>query len=76
MYASYLGGSGQGDDFVVDLAVDATGAAYLVGLTMSADFPVTPGAFQTAFHGFARFGRVEGQDGFAAKLDPNGSRFA
>lgn len=76
MYASYLGGSGQGDDFVVDLAVDATGAAYLVGLTMSADFPVTPGAFQTPFHGFARFGRVEGQDGFAAKLDPNGSRFA
>ena len=37
VYSTFLGGSG--DDFSNGIAVDATGDAYVVGLTDSADFP-------------------------------------
>jgi subtilase family serine protease len=36
-YSSYLGGTG--DDFGVDIAVDPTGNAYLIGVTTSTNFP-------------------------------------
>ncbi|HMI52110.1 MAG TPA: SBBP repeat-containing protein [Candidatus Saccharimonadales bacterium] len=45
-YSTYLGGSGG--DQVVGLAVDAAGNAFVSGNTGSPDFPVTPGALQTA----------------------------
>src|SRR5262249_13327045 len=51
VYATYLGG--KGDENMVnglaygDIAVDATGAAYVTGSTTSPDFPTTPGAFDT-----------------------------
>jgi beta-propeller repeat-containing protein len=45
--------------------VDALGNAYVTGVTQSADFPITPGAFQTT---------VRGDDGFVTKLDPTGAR--
>ena len=45
VYSTYLGGTeretGNG------IAVDASGQAFVVGYTYSANFPVTPGAFQT-----------------------------
>ena len=44
VYSTYLGGSG-GDSGVI--AVDGAGNAYVTGGTESANFPVTPGAFQT-----------------------------
>ena len=62
VYATYLGGSGA--DGVNGVAVDASGAAYLTGSTQSADFPVTPGAFQRQRSGTA--------DAFVAKLSPAG----
>jgi uncharacterized protein (TIGR03437 family) len=63
IYSTYLGGAGaDGGTFV---AVDASGNAYLTGVTQSTDFPVTPGAVQTAFKGE--------QDGFLTKLNPEGS---
>jgi hypothetical protein len=45
-YATFLGGSGGDRGF--GIAVDETGCAYLTGLTYSANFPVTVGAFDTS----------------------------
>ena len=45
-YSTYLGGSSGETGFLVDIAVDASGAAYVAGTTYSQDYPVTPGAFQ------------------------------
>ncbi len=48
-YSTYLGGAAydEGDG----IAVDSSGNAYLTGVTDSANFPTTPGAFQTTFGG-------------------------
>jgi beta-propeller repeat-containing protein len=61
-YSTYLGGSVG--EFVTGMAIDSTGVAYLGGGTSSADFPVTPGAFQTT---------NPGTSAFFAKLKPDGS---
>ena len=45
VYSSYLGGSGV--DRGRDIAVDATGSAYVTGSTASTNFDTTPGAFDT-----------------------------
>jgi uncharacterized protein (TIGR03437 family) len=45
VYSTYLAGSNQ--DVGYAIAVDALGNAYVAGYSASADFPVTPGAFQT-----------------------------
>jgi len=63
VYASYLGGNGM--DRCADVAVDATGAAYLVGVTAAADFPATAGAFDPSLTGI--------YDAFVAKVSPDGS---
>ena len=50
VYSTYLGGSGDelNDNTVGGhIAVDNEGNVYVTGLTLSADFPTTPGAFQT-----------------------------
>jgi hypothetical protein len=63
VYSTYLGGTGH--DHGYGIAVDATGAAYVMGTTRSEDFPTTVGAFGTAFGGSS--------DIFVTKLDPSGS---
>ena len=66
VYSTYLGG--RGDDLGAGIALDRAGGAYITGSTRSADFPTTPGAFQT------RFGGV--QDAFVTRLDPAGAKLA
>ncbi len=63
LYSTLLGGSSF--DVITDLAVDSAGHAYLTGYTLSTDYPVTIGAFQTAPRGFI--------DGIVIKLDPAAS---
>ncbi|HSP67066.1 MAG TPA: SBBP repeat-containing protein, partial [Bryobacteraceae bacterium] len=68
VYSTYLGGNGGqvgSPEQANAIAVDSTGAAYVVGVTNSTNFPVTSGAFQTAFTGV--------QDAFATKLSPAGA---
>lgn len=60
-YATYLGGSGQ--DRPAGLALDGN-RALVAGSTQSADFPTTAGALASSPLG--------GQDGFAARLTPDG----
>src|SRR5271157_741178 len=62
VYSTYLGGTG--DDSAAGIAVDSTGAAVIVGATVSANFPVV-NAQQEAQHG--------GKDAFVAKLNAGGS---
>ncbi|MFT9057178.1 MAG: SBBP repeat-containing protein [Ethanoligenens sp.] len=45
-YSTLLGGSSM--DSANSIEVDAAGCAYITGSTSSANFPVTPGAFQTS----------------------------
>src|SRR5207302_5896927 len=57
---------GSGDDLGFGIAVDSAGNAYVTGLTDSANFPTTPGAFQTTYGG-------GNADAFVTKLNPTGS---
>lgn len=61
-YSTYLGGGGY--DEANAIAVDSTGAAYVTGETLSADFPVSAGSAQTTAAGE--------YDAFIAKLSPTG----
>jgi len=58
-YSTFLGGSG--DDSAAAVAVDQYGNAYLTGVTMSFDFPLTTGVAQTQPGGGT-------QDAFVAKI--------
>ena len=63
VYSTYLGGLEV--DFIEDTVVDGSGNAYLVGSTRSADFPTSPGAFDTTHNGMF--------DAFVAALNSTGS---
>lgn len=67
IYSTYLGGA-NGQTFAFDVAVDATGNAYITGFTESATFPTTTGAFQTTIKGMA--------DVFITKFNPGGNTLA
>jgi hypothetical protein len=66
VYSTYLGGNGYDQGF--GIAVDS---AYVTGVTLSTNFPTTPGAFQTVCnHGSNCF--PDG-DAFVSKINPAGS---
>jgi uncharacterized repeat protein (TIGR01451 family) len=62
-YSTYLGGSAV--DYATAIAVDASGNAFVGGITASSNFQTTLGAFATVFAG--------NQDSFIVKLNPAGS---
>jgi hypothetical protein len=64
IWSTALGGSDGDCAPGCALAVDDSGAVYVAGSTRSADFPTTPGAFDTTHEG--EF------EAFVAKLDPSG----
>jgi hypothetical protein len=65
IYSTYLGGSisdaGGGLDQGNGIAIDSSGNAYVAGYTQSADFPTTPGAFQTVLRNYG--------DAFVTKIE-------
>lgn len=63
VYSTYLGGSIF--EQALGIALDGGGNAYVSGVTFSADFPTTGGAFQTVYGGNG--------DAFVTKLNPTGS---
>nr|MDO8111037.1 hypothetical protein [Candidatus Sigynarchaeota archaeon] len=62
IYSTFLGGSSS--EIFSRVAVES-GCAYICGTTISADFPVTDGAFDTIFN--------TGRDAFVSKLSTGGS---
>ena len=71
IYSTYLGGSDY--DTGNGIAVDPNGDAYVAGSTSSADFPTTPGAFQTVFGGGPAGYLGYASDAFFSELSPDGS---
>jgi hypothetical protein len=77
LYSTYLGGSNQ--DNANGIAVDSFGSAYVTGITLSPDFPVTPSSFNTECGGDGECGaslNTNGlivSNGFVAKLNAAGS---
>jgi hypothetical protein len=61
VYSSYLGGSKH--DMITDIALDSSGAVYVVGVTESSNFPVQNG-YDSSF--------ASETDVFVAKLSPDG----
>ena len=55
------------------IAVDANGAAYVTGITLSPDFPVTSGAFQTIMDKGASTCTGTCADAFVVKVNTSGS---
>jgi YVTN family beta-propeller protein len=62
VYATFLGG--MNGDYGYDISVDAQGYVYAAGWTVSPDFPVTAGAFDTTYNG---------SEGYVAKLNADAS---
>jgi len=63
LYTTLIGG--DADEIGNAIAVDGNGNAYVAGITTSSNFPATAGVLQSALRG--------PQDGFVAKLSPNGT---
>jgi hypothetical protein len=62
LYSTYL--SSCADDSIADLAVDAAGNVYVIGLTASPRFPTTFGAYDSSYNGGSF-------DVFLTKFNPN-----
>jgi cysteine-rich repeat protein len=63
---------GSGEDSFRDVAIGPDGFVYVVGGTASADFPVTPGAWDTSFDGRADAGASGPHDVIVARFTEDG----
>ena len=74
LYGTYLGGASlteyNGSEQVSGITVDASGNAYITGLTQSYDFPVTAGANNTNSCTATSFCQ---NNGFLTKINPTGT---
>lgn len=70
VYSTYLGGSLA--DFASGIAVDQDGSAYVVGHTLSLDFPTTP-SVQPACSTYTDESGVYCDEVFVTKLSPDGT---
>ena len=64
IYSTYIGGDKL--DAGEEIKVDSIGNAFITGITMGSNFPITPGAYDTSYNG-----RIT--DVFVLKLNHNGS---
>ena len=64
-FSTYLGGSGATIQQANAIALDSAGNPYVAGVTASANFPVTPGAFETTLTGL--------QNAFLTKMTSTGT---
>jgi hypothetical protein len=85
LYSTYLGGSGDSVGAVNNpgdsgqaIAVDASGDAYISGITTSVDFPTTSGAFQTINLGadclHSQVAGCGGSNAFVTRLNPTATK--
>lgn len=65
LYSTFLGGAAPENGY--GIALDLSGNAYVIGSTYSADFPTTPGAFDSTYND------IDFRDGFITKLNPKGT---
>ncbi|GIV34951.1 MAG: hypothetical protein KatS3mg031_2486 [Chitinophagales bacterium] len=68
VYSTYIGGTNT--DYGFAIAVDDSGNAYVTGQTVSTDYDITPGAFQTTYNSG---GNPIADDVFVTKLNPTGT---
>jgi len=68
LYSTFLGGSWY--DYGRGIAIDGSGAAYVIGMTVSEDFPLQ-GAFDTTCEGCGTL-----YEGFVTKINPAGSELS
>jgi hypothetical protein len=66
IYSTYIGGSN--DDIGYAIAIDSSGNAYITGATISTDYDITLGAFQTTYGGGTIYGDV-----FVTQLNSTGT---
>ena len=69
VYSTFLGGNILDEPF--GITVDASGNAYIAGVTFSTTFPVTPGVIQST----NRSAAITGFNDFVTKLNPAGNAF-
>jgi hypothetical protein len=70
LWSTLIGGPNHDRAYAIE--VDRRGYVYVAGRA-GPGFPVTPGAFQTAFQGGQEAPFYGPQDGFVCKLEPDGS---
>lgn len=72
IYSTFAGGSATDSGY--GIAIDASGNAFVAGLTHSFDFPVTPGTLDSMCGNDGQCDTFN--DAFALKLSPSGSSFS
>ena len=69
-YSTFLGGTGS-DEVGYGIAVDSNNSAYVTGVDPAANFPTTPGAYETTKPNFNGSGST-----FLTKVNPNGTAWS